>query len=182
MQTNKTLRNSLWPHLLKICFPTNSIMYVSDRGASQRHISPNALVDSCNAGSRHPLECVRIILPSEWVRIDVATYAFYKDVFDNPNAQTRSFLSIERASIVQRRAEMLGITRQLWCQFENAVWPTRLGDLVQIPCTSIPSFISERHALEEIWGVRRTTSVRTTQRNPQQHTIRGYFGPSCLVN
>ena len=45
--------------------------------------------------------CVRLVLPSEWAKLDVCTYTFYSDVYEHPQRDSTKLLTIETSQIVQ---------------------------------------------------------------------------------
>ena len=150
MQPYKTVRRQMRANLGKWCFPTSTIKFVEN---VERQRSGRALREVCtDDGKKRPAQaCVRLVLPSEWAKLDVCTYTFYSDVFEHPSKDTLEHLSIENAPIVQRRAPFIGKELVLWSLFEGAPSVTKQGDTVDIQCAARPNPVEDRRAVSEEW-------------------------------
>jgi len=125
MFTYKTLRRTMRTVLSKHCYPQSSLMDVVRRAPV--HVTGVQALPTPGK--------VRIVLPSDWAKIDVATYTFYSDVFENPGRNRLDFISIEDSPLVQRRSISIGKELCLWASYQGTASPTNLGDCIKIPCS-----------------------------------------------
>ena len=137
--TYKTVRYSLQETLKRICFPKLVTVGVDDKeqgrlpklvfgageGISQRH------------GISHG-KTMRVVLPSQWAKLDVATLPFYTEVFEQHTDIRNRDLSIEESMIVRDRGAAIGKNVRLWAKFKDAVCLADYGDVLTFPCSSYP--------------------------------------------
>ena len=83
--TYKTTRTTHWRAMLRMFFPTSRIYHLSHHSRLKGTGQP---IKTCDAGRKDPADCARVILPSEWTKIDVLTFPFYTDVY-NGDASSR---------------------------------------------------------------------------------------------
>ena len=138
MHAYKTIRRHMRINLTAWCFPASAVRFVEEI-ERPRVVQKTKLVRTHNDLKKQAQACVRLVLQSEWAKIDIATYSFYSDVYEHPNREDSSYLSIESAPIVQSRAAFVGSTPQLWSLFVGAPCITKQGDVVDIPCAGRPS-------------------------------------------
>ena len=67
-------------------------------------------------------------------------FYIYADAFEHPRMNDYDFLSIEKTKIIQDRETFMGTTCALWAVYRDAVCPVSIGDVVDFPTTSAPSF------------------------------------------
>lgn len=108
MKTYKTLRIVMDRDLVAYFFPSSSIRLINivPRGEALHRRLPQ--VRTAHEGDQHPLNCMRIILLSEWVKVDVLTYPFYAEVFENQREDDENVVSVEDTPIV--------------CHLHTALW------------------------------------------------------------
>ena len=133
----KTVRRQLAQNLMQWCFPKSSVYFIEEV-EQPRGTADHKIVDTVNAEKKPAQACARIVLPSEWAKLDVATYTFYSDVFDHPQHTSHDHLSIEQAPIVRSRATFVGESVELWSLFEGTPCPTSPGDTINVPCAARP--------------------------------------------
>ena len=145
-----TARRHMRSHLARWCFPKTSIEHISSATKPRAWKSVKRLMTS--KGEKKPAqECAMMVSPSEWAKMDVATYTFYSDVYEHPDRDSPERLSIERAPIVQRRAPFVGRDLVLWSLFEGVTCITKTGDKVKIPCAAPPSQVENRRCVAPKW-------------------------------
>jgi len=123
--TYKTLRSTMKLTLTGHCYPKSMVTELKRTNGNCPGTEPED----------RPSTEIRLVLPSEWAKLDVSTYPFYADVFENSDRARPDFLSIEDAPIVQQRAISIGQELRLWATYDNAMYPTQLGDVINIPCS-----------------------------------------------
>ena len=146
----KTIRRQMRGNLSTWCFPTSSIKLVegTEQPRGARHIK-KVLTD---ANVMKPaLSCVRMVLPSEWAKLDVCTYTFYSDVYEHPSQATHEHLTIENAPIVQFRDAIIGKNPVLWSLFSGAPCVTKQWDTVDIPCAARPTPAEKNRSVDDDW-------------------------------
>ena len=150
LQRYKLVRNQMRTNLVQWCFPKSSISFVHDV-ERPRGTQRSTFVHTKNAGRKPAQACVRLVLPSEWAKLDVCTYTFYSDVYEHPLRESPEHLSIESAPIVQLRAPVIGNVAKLWCNYGGAPCLTTQGDVVDIPCAARPRQADKSYELEDHW-------------------------------
>ena len=132
------------------CFPKSDVIFIEaahkPRGA--RRIN---MVQSSNAGAKPAIDCIRVVLPSEWAKLDVCTYTTYADMFEHHKGGTHEHLSIEYAPVVQWRAPFIGNRLKLWASFKGTPCIARCGDVIDIPCTARPVQVDRRRSVHHMW-------------------------------
>ena len=150
MPEYKTVRKYMGRNLVSWCFPASKIYHVSeiDKPRGSAGMKMVRTHDGRDVPSR---SCVRIVLPSEWAKLDVCTYTFYADEYEHPMRESPEFLNIERTPIVQRRAPFIGQELTFWALFADVPCVTRQGDTVDIPCVGEPKQVEHRREVERDW-------------------------------
>ena len=150
--TYKTIRTTHWRVMLRHCFPDSKIYHLSTLPRARATAAP---VKTVNAGLQDPADCARVILPSEWAKLDVLTLPFYEEVFGgNLNSRPGS-MNIEYAPIVQHRSVLTGHKLTLWAEYDDAVCPCEKGDVIRFPCNNGPAGqSSEEIAASWVCGAR----------------------------
>ena len=80
---------------MRWAFPHSDIVYVQNVETC-RATQPRDIVTSMDGGERHALSCARMVLVSEWAKLDVACYNFYADVYEHSSRDDDCFLNIEK--------------------------------------------------------------------------------------
>ena len=137
LQDYKTARRHMQTCLATWCFPKNSVYFV-ESVARPRGTSKTQIVQTVNAGKKPAQSCVRIVWPTSWAKLDVATYTFYADVFEHPRRGHPDHLSIENAPIVHSRAAFIGRNPTLWVWFNGVPCIAKAGDTVTVPFAARP--------------------------------------------
>ena len=146
----KTVRKYMGRNLVDWCFPASKVHHVSDvdmpRGSDRGKI-----IQTHDKREKPARSCVRVVLPSDWAKLDVCTYTFYEDVFEHPQRDSSEFLSVEQTPIVQRRAPFIGSELTLWSLFAGVPCISRQGDTVSIPCSGKPSQVENQRDVQDDW-------------------------------
>ena len=147
----RTVRKSIRRTLLQYCFPRSAVTFVRENTAANsfpaqvKHISAVGASDANGNGDTSPLNCVRLVLPSEWAKLDVACLPFYRCVYGNhhsAHAGTSTPLAdvnIEYAMVVVDRELCFLRKGVLRARFNgtNATWMTKTSDLLSFPCSRL---------------------------------------------
>jgi len=159
--TYKTLRSTMKVTLAGHCYPKS---LVTELERTKGHATGRG-------DDVRPSTEVRLVLPSEWAKLDVATYPFYADVFENADRSRPDFLSIEDAPIVQQRAISMGKELRVWAAYDNVIYPTHIGDVIKIPCSKRGTFESYRYGWP-VESIERSCEV----------LVKGIVGPLWCVS
>ena len=152
-RTYKTLRTTFWTDLKKVSFPKQYVHYLG------RKIHPRPrrkTIQSMNSGEKNVEDCAVIVLPSEWAKLDVLCYHFYRDVYESEHIHLP--VSIEKSPIVQHRCRVTNERETLWAEFKNAACPTEIGDVVRFPRSEAPTGVNDT-SIEKHWPVNTTAGI-----------------------
>ena len=111
------IQRTIFPHILKYCFPKSSIVIFNVHVKKRR-----TGVENIQSGGGEVLSTfeapVRVILPPEWAKLDVLMHPFHEMVF---NLQTEDELlnSIESSDIIQGRAAMLNAGEYIYAYYNG---------------------------------------------------------------
>ena len=173
MQPYKTVRRQMRNNLVKWCFPASAIKFVENVERPRGNQNTKGVLVAPRV--KKPAQaCVRMVLPSEWAKLDVCTYTFYSDVYEHPQRASPQFLSIENAPIVQRRAPFIGREVTLWSLFSGAPCVTKQGDTVDVPCAARPVQVEHGRVVLEEW-------FRGEKEDEGDTSVRGVFCGSWLI-
>ena len=135
LRTYRAVTGQFWRNVLQHSLPSSDIYHL---GEDSRSATADARVVTNNEGHTHPSECVRLVLPSEWVRLDISSDIFFRNVYEHPDANNPETQSIENAPIVQNRRVVCSADLCLWASYDDATCPCERGDKVSFPCSSSP--------------------------------------------
>ena len=145
--TYKTIRTTHWKAMLRHCLPPSNVYFLS---RLPRHKPTAPPVKTLNGGVQDPADCARIILPSEWAKLDILTLPFYEEVYGGDQKSRPGSLNIEFTPIVQHRTVLTGHKLTIWAEYNDAVCPCERGDVVRFPCNARPAGASGT-AISELW-------------------------------
>ena len=127
-----------------------------------------------NAGLKSVRDCVRIVLPSEWAKVDMITDGFFKCVYEQSDDDYPEAFSIENSPIIQHRRLTCGVDLVLWALYNDAVCPCEFGDHVTFNCNKPVRTAGKGHSYESSWTV---TGVQGTPHS----IVHGTVGPLWCV-
>ena len=149
--TYRTSRSAHWEDLMSVCFPKSSVNFLFD---TPKHRVATKLVQTSDGETKDPRDCVRVVLPSEWAKLDVLCLPFYRDVFMSDCSSRPGLLDIENTPIVQQRAKVTGATLTMWADYDGAVCPCEVGDRLRFPCNNTADVSEESIAACWVHGTR----------------------------
>ena len=136
----RTVKNSLRRSLLLHSFPKSKVTFVRHNTEANMCTSQTVSVDSVAGTS--PTDCVRLVLPSQWVKLDVACLQFYRSVFPEVHdvdgcTRTQTDVNIEDTLAVTDRSLSFLRKNILRAKFHgtHATWHTSPGDMISFPCS-----------------------------------------------
>jgi len=97
LRSFKAVRSSQWKFILNNLFPKSSIVYISKNHRRQFRAHIKARVKTKLYGEQDPRDCVRLVQPSEWAKVDVLTLPIYESIFGDIS---NSGLNIENSPLV----------------------------------------------------------------------------------
>ena len=148
------------PHMIRNCFPKNLIQSFSGTTNGQVTANQGGLL-------RHTHPYMRIVLPTECAKIDVATLPYFENIFnDVPGASTQDhFATIKESPIVQRRDEIFNPYRYVFVNDRYGRTTAAAGDSISFTVRNIPSGTSIMELRQEKFKVsyeRQETHIATT--------------------
>ena len=146
----KTIRRQMRTNLAQWCFPTSSVKFVEGTEEPRGFRTSKKVLTAANV--RKPAQsCVRLVLPSDWAKLDVATYTFYSDVYEHPGRESSEHLTIESSPVVQHRDAIIGKRAVLWSLFSGAACVKKQGDTVDIICAARPTQAEHKRTVSTAW-------------------------------
>ncbi|MEM7297425.1 MAG: hypothetical protein AAF391_04065 [Bacteroidota bacterium] len=147
--TYKTVKKTIWGYLKSNCLPKSTLIDLRHPG---KVISENHTFN--------PNHTVRIVMPSEWVKMDVRTSSYYNQlIHDNP---PHSGPDIFKSKIFTHRKELNCLNRIMFVSGDNTTVIARPGDEVLFPVSFNTEPSNIRHWLKE--GVKIGPSTQSASR------------------
>lgn len=140
----RTLNNSIRRTLLQHCYPRSSVIFIHHNLDSNSFSARSTSVTTASCESASPEDCVRLVLPSEWAKLDVCCLSFFRSVFpqllDNVDPTRTGEVNIEDTLIVSDRRRALHRKGALRARFAGTQcsWHVSSGDIISFPCSSPP--------------------------------------------
>ena len=176
MRTPRAIRRTVRRLLLTHCYPRNRVTYVGENAGCTSDSTFSRSVQPWNTGASSPLDCVRLILPSDWAKMDVLTKPFYDAVYMKTHDNGKA-VDVEYTNIVLRRHNVFQTKPALRATFRETACTSyaELGDLLSFPCSRQPIF----HA-QGICGWVATAEEQQGRTSTYNATI-GLVGPTVGV-
>ena len=178
LMSSTTLRTTFRSTLLRHCYPRSSIVRVCDgednANAPQLGLHQVAMDDGALVPTR---DAIRLVLPSEWAALDVATASFYNSVFDGGADTSSSAVDVEYSPLVTDREDVLMRRPCLHVRLREkfCTLPAKIGDRVSFPCVRDPKLSDH--------GIRgwTTTTMETLNATKDGVAVVGVLGPTFGV-
>ena len=147
------------PHMTRNCFPKSILQ--SFPGMTNGQVTANQ-----GGRLRHTHPYTRIVLPTEWAKIDVATLPYFKNIFnDVPGASTQDHsATIEEFPIAQRRDEIVNPSRYGFVHGRYGRTTAAAGDSISFTVRNVPrgtSLIELRQEKFKVSYERQETHIAT---------------------
>ena len=165
-----TVQRTLFPFALAYLFPKSKKVYLpfkkSKKGkpALKRSRAVSIITVPTGSDTTRMAGAVRVVYPSEWAKIDVATSsifdALYPD-FDSPTRQEAPADSIETSNIVQGREEILDVTSCFFVGHGSKPHRARQGDVISV--TVVDMLNSAKDVLQAMGGRYIVTDTNQTK-------------------
>jgi len=129
LATYKTIRTTQWDFMRTHLFTKSRTFFVKGNTRRYYRLEQVQKVQTVNKGLQDPRDCVRILLPSDWAKLDILTIPLFNQLFGTrPTSQEE--LTIEHAPLVYDgdRSLYLSGTRALWAYYKNSVLPAEPGE------------------------------------------------------
>ena len=140
--TYKSVRGPQRTFILSHCFPKSQVHFINKNYLRMSRRDTDVSITTFNGKRKDPRDCVRIVLPSEWARLDIVTPPVHAELFNlNPDRA----LSIEHAPLITdgKRETYLSGSSSLWAHYKNTILPTHINDPVQISCYKLVKYIPD---------------------------------------
>ena len=143
----RTVKNSLRRSMLLHCFPKSEVTFIKHNMDANMFSATAGSSSTPPSTSTSPQDGVRLVLPSEWAKLDVACLPFYQSVFPEqlPNCRRSVHdmkdVNVEDSLIVRDRDLALQRRGVLRAKFPgtHATWHVSQGDLISFPCSRSPA-------------------------------------------
>ena len=172
----RTVKNSLRRSLLLHSFPNSKVTFVRHNTEANMCTSQTVSVDSVAGTS--PTDCVRLVLPSQWVKLDVACLQFYRSVFPEVHdvdgcTRTQTDVNIEDTLAVTDRSLSFLRKNILRGKFHgtHAACHTSPGDMISFPCSRFADLRGN-----DISGWHEWQAETATTGTHQQFFVQGVVG------
>lgn len=178
LPTYKTIKGAQWAFMKDGLFPKSSIYYVKKRHNSKPRRPTKKYVKTIQDQLSDPRDCVRIVLPSEWAKMDIITLPIYKQLFNISVTHNKNYLSIEKAPIVEDRSrgKYLGARCSLWVSVKGTILPTEVNDRVDIHCLKPINYQLHENGIEKWFPPASNPSALNSN-----YIFRGIVGPAWCV-
>ena len=102
LNTYKTTRGSQWDFLLANLFPKSLIKFIYNNRTRNYRSDTVKKLSTHNNGMQDARDCIRLVCPSEWAKLDVITLPIYKELFESTGkTESQPGFNIETAPLVQ---------------------------------------------------------------------------------
>ncbi len=175
LKTFKTIRSTQWNFMRVILFARSEVRYVNTNAHRSHRRKIQKTVSTISNEEKDPRDCARIILPSEWAKLDILTLHIYRSIFGDLSKQSQR-LCIEQSPLVSEnyRSRYVSGRCSLWASFRGTVTPTSLNDSVTLTCTSI-QYIRDNQFQNDRW-------VSSFKVDTNETSFNGRVGPMwCVV-
>jgi len=120
----RKVQRNIMPYVRDHAYPVSRVQHfpicLRKAGAKAPNARPSRTASTDNPldeSTREPVAPVRIVLPSEWARLDVSSGPLYASMFvRDETEQTILFSSIEDVPIVRDRRRLLDVERQIFVE------------------------------------------------------------------
>ena len=178
MNDPRTVRRTLRPSLLNHGYASSRVVLIGENRNRNMFTSNAHAVPTSNDGSTDPSDCVLLVQPSSWAKLDICTQPFYRSVFEG---DVGNRIDIETSNIVtdRRSALMDECLLRARLKGKRATLPAVLHDVISFTCTRDPEL-----ARYNIMGW--STSTMTADQNTQgahteRTTVTAAVGPTFVV-
>ncbi len=176
LRTYKTIRSTQWTFIEEYLFPKSSIIYISGNNRRIHRSRTKRTISSSNNGKQDPRECVRLVLPSEWAKLDLLTSPIFNNIY---NLSSSKKLCIENTPLSSNNLKQKYVSGRcsLWARYKNTVLPTDLDDIIQMQCG--PLNVNEAGSITKDEWISRISSTSTSAGSDV--LIKGRIGSSWCV-
>lgn len=176
LPTYKTIRTTITQFLLDNIYPKSSIFKVKNNGREDLVKIQNVSSDIPRGNLISPEDCICLVLPSEWAKIDLSTpYLYYRLYPQNPRANDH-ILDIETVPVVRDRFYGFGNQTWLWALYNDVLNPAPIGTPITL-VTSKPNKKDMKSRELFPWFEPR----KQDQYSSPRFKISGFVGPMWMV-
>ena len=133
--TYKTVRSAQWDFLVSHLFVPSKLLHIGYNYREAHRSERKEFVDTINNGKQDTRDCVRMVLPSDWAKLDCVTLPIYNDLFNSQRKDGRIGISIEHAPLVYDcdRSTYLSMKSSIWARYKKTVIPSSYSELLHYP-------------------------------------------------
>lgn len=105
------------------------------------------LVNTVNNSKKDQRDCVCIVLPSEWARLDVLTSPIYKNLFESEDDDE---FSIENAPLVceNNRHHYISVSTASWPNYNETILSTHFNEPINFSCHKVTKYGTVNFSLD----------------------------------
>ena len=163
------------------CLPRNNLHYVQSSKAQTR-TNTQVTAKAIDGTYQDVRDCIRVVLPSEWAKLDVITYPLFDQLYGSDSMDDDDAMTIEHSilRLPSLRRTAFGGRLSLWVLHKHGMVPSSLHDRIKFPLTTITNGASFDCNLLRPWL---HNSHQEDQDSATHHHIWGKVGPMwCAGN
>ena len=176
MPSYSTTRDSIWSEIRSFAFPSIRTVHLGETKHPRSSIRSSSNVQTTSGQSKDPRDCARVILPSEWARIDVQSRTFYEEVYGRHDSDSLDRYTIEASPMARARDIVLNRKLRVWVLDDDLVTTASSGDLITFHCQKVPETPDKQTYAPQVWS----TSMSSTPGARSCH-VQGIVGPMWVV-
>ena len=138
MPSYKTTQESIWKEIQRVSFPASCTVLVGEFARPRSGVKHSKYVKTTSGIRKDPRDCARVVLPSEWARIDVQSRPFFDEVYTTSSEDIPDCYTIEASPMARARDVCLLKTLRLWVLRDGLVTKATVGEKVTFECHKFP--------------------------------------------
>ena len=161
--TYKTVRSTQWDYLVTHLFVPSSVLHIGYNYREEHRSDRRELVNTVNHGKRDTRDCVRMVLPSDWAKLDCVTLPIYNDLFNNQRTDGRIGINIENAPLVYDcdRSKYLSVKSSIWARYKRTVLPSSYSEILHYPVGKLLKY-TDNDMDDNLWIIHKDSKVKVT--------------------
>ena len=154
LPTYKTVRSTQWNHLVAHLFVPSSVLHIGNNCREGHRSDRKDFVHTVNNGEQDPRDCIRMVLPSSWAKLDCVTLPIYNDLFNTQRKDGRISINIEHAPLVYDcdRRKYLSVKSSIWARYKKTVIPSSYSELLHYPVGKLLKY-SDNDMEDDHWFI-----------------------------
>ena len=119
LPTSKTVHDKQHDYFITNYLPENGLYHLRSMDHQCTLWLSHAKIRTIDGSYRHPKECICLVLPSAWARLDMQLHNVYSDIITGDHHTNENLLSIERTAVIRNRRILTGTATTFWASHEG---------------------------------------------------------------